>query len=132
MKKLLLLSFILLSVSAFSQTTEPVSVEPVAKVEEPIYEPKEVDKLPDYPGGIMKFYNFVGANFKKTNDDAHGKILMTFVVESDGSISTIRIVRDVEGMGTEAIRVMKKCPKWIPGELNGKNVRTKFQLPINL
>ena len=68
------------------------------------------------------------------NEVLNGKVFVTFVVEKDGSISDIKVIRDMGyGTGKEAIRVIKSCPvKWNPGEQNGKKVRMLFSLPIKL
>jgi len=58
---------------------------------------------------------------------------MTFVIEKDGSLADIKVLRDVGfGTGKEAIRVLELCPKWSPAEQNGKRVRCTYSLPISL
>ena len=58
---------------------------------------------------------------------------MTFIVEKDGSIDEIQVLRDIGyGTGQEAIRVLKLSPKWMPGEQNGQKVRCNFSLPISI
>ena len=62
-----------------------------------------------------------------------GKVYVTFVVEKDGSLTDIKVLRDIGyGTGKEAIRVLKATPRWNPGEQNGKKVRCTFSLPISL
>jgi periplasmic protein TonB len=62
-----------------------------------------------------------------------GKVYVTFVVEKDGSLTDIKVLRDIGyGTGKEAIRVLSKCPKWMPGEQNGKKVRVLYSLPITI
>ena len=62
-----------------------------------------------------------------------GTCYVTFVVEKDGSLTDIKVVRDIGfGTGKEAIRVLKSCPKWNPGEQNGKKVRVLYSLPITI
>ena len=91
---------------------------------------------PDFPGGIEKFYKFVDNNFKYPDEDIDlkgKKIYATFIVEQDGSLTDIKILRDAgHGTGAEAIRVLKKCPRWIPGEHNGKKIRVLYSLPITI
>jgi protein TonB len=89
---------------------------------------------PDFPGGIEKFYKFVGNNYRTPEEEGlKGKVYVTFVVEKDGSLTDIKVVRDIGyGTGTEAVRVLKKCPKWNPGEQNGKKVRVQYSLPITI
>ncbi|WP_333876963.1 energy transducer TonB [Flavobacterium sp.] len=99
-----------------------------------IYNTAGIEKKPDFPGGLQEFYNYVGKNFKVPNvKDLKGKIFATFVVEKDGSITDVKVIRDM-GYGTkeEAIRVLTQSPKWIPGEQSGKKVRVIYSLPISI
>ncbi|WP_433779844.1 M56 family metallopeptidase [Flavobacterium anhuiense] len=94
-------------------------------------------KEPQFPGGIEKFYMFVGQNFKMPTEFAkqkmEGKIFMEFMVEKDGSLSEFKIVKDLGyGVGDEAVRVLKLSPKWIPATENGKPVRVTYNLPITI
>jgi hypothetical protein len=109
---------------------------PTLKVSEDnsIYNTSSIEVKPDFPGGIEKFYKFVGNNFQTPEEDGlKGKIYVTFVVEKDGSLTDIRVVRDIGyGTGKEAIRVLNKCPKWIPGQKNGKPIRVIYSIPITI
>ncbi|WP_181248436.1 energy transducer TonB [Flavobacterium magnum] len=95
-----------------------------------------VDKMPEYPGGINKFRKYIADNFKAPDAEESGneavKVLVSFVVEKDGTISNIKIVRNPGyGMDKEAIRVLKSMKtKWIPGSIAGQPVRTIYNLPI--
>jgi len=93
-----------------------------------------VEVKPDFPGGIQKFYDFVGKNYKVPEDeDIKGKVFVQFVVEKDGSLTDIKVIRDLGfGTGKEAIRVLKKSPKWKPGIQNGRPVRVLYSLPISI
>ena len=95
-----------------------------------------LDKLPEFPGGISKFYTYVGKNFEKQEIDDSGsiKVFVSFVIERDGSMTDIQIKRDPSyGLGKEAIRVLKSLKtKWSPGMINGKAVRTGYNLPITV
>lgn len=88
--------------------------------------------LPDYLGDMQEFYKFFSANYKIPSDfKGDGKIYISFMVETDGTISDFEVLRDLGfGTGEEAIRVLKLTPKWIPGKEDGKVVRMKFALPI--
>ncbi|MBA4135418.1 MAG: energy transducer TonB [Flavobacterium sp.] len=118
----------------------PLSVEPVGTgpsvVEEDnnIYNTAGIEVKPDFPGGLEKFYKFIGKNFQVPEEDGlKGKIFVTFVVEKDGSLTDIKVIRDIGyGTGKEAIRVLKSCPRWNPGEQNGKKVRVLYSLPISI
>lgn len=96
----------------------------------------EVDKRPEFIGGKSKFYTYLGhtvrypANARTFN--IQGKVELSFVLEKDGSLSNFRIVKsagpDPDG---EALRVLRKSPKWLPGVKDGQPVRTSHQEPIN-
>ncbi|KUJ63830.1 energy transducer TonB [Flavobacteriaceae bacterium CRH] len=96
----------------------------------------ELDKMPEFPGGMSKFYTYVGNNFTRPELDAERtlKVYVSFVIEKDGSITDIMVRNDPGyGVGKEAIRVLKSIKtKWSPGILNGKAVRTAYNLPITI
>lgn len=106
----------------------------VQKGENEVYNTAGITEKPDFPGGIMEFYKFVGTNFKTpAQPNLKGKVYITFIVEKDGSLSDIKNIRDIGfGTGEEAIRVLKICPKWIPGKMNGVPVRVMYSLPITI
>lgn len=93
-----------------------------------------LDKMPEFPGGIHKFYNYVGNNFEKPEIEGIStlKVYVSFVIEKDGSMTDIKVNKDPGyGMGREAIRVLKSLrTKWTPGMINSKPVRTAYNLPI--
>ena len=95
-----------------------------------------LDKMPEFPGGMAKFYTYVGNNFQRPELDVERtlKVYISFVIERDGSITDIKVLNDPGyGLGKEAIRVLKSIKaKWTPGILNGKAVRTAYNLPITI
>ncbi len=99
-----------------------------------LYNSAGIEVKPDFPGGIEKFYKFVGSNFNVPEEEGlKGKVFVQFVVEKDGSLTDLKVLRDIGyGTGAEALRVLRKCPKWAPGEQNGKKVRCTYQLPISI
>jgi protein TonB len=116
-------------------TVEPVGNGPADVVEDTnIYSSAGIEVKPDFPGGIEKFYKYVGNNYRAPEEEGlKGKVYVTFVVEKDGSLTDIKVVRDIGyGTGQEAVRVLKKCPRWNPGEQNGKKVRVLYSLPITI
>ncbi|WP_284652890.1 energy transducer TonB [Flavobacterium terrisoli] len=116
-------------------TVEPVGTGPsVVEEDNNIYNTAGIEVKPDFPGGLEKFYKFIGKNFQVPEEEGlKGKIFVTFVVEKDGSLTDIKVIRDIGyGTGKEAIRVLKSCPKWNPGEQNGKKVRVLYSLPISI
>jgi len=95
-----------------------------------------LEKMPMFPGGINKFYEYIGNNFERPSLDEATTItvLVSFVIEKDGSITDIKVLRNPGyGMGNEAIRVLKSLKtKWSPGIMNGEKVRTLYTLPIKV
>lgn len=96
-----------------------------------------VEVLPEYPGGIQEFYKYIAQNYRIPNElqktGANGAIYINFVVEKDGSLSDIKVVRDLGyGTGAEAIRVLKLAGKWKAGLIDEKPVRVHHMLPIRL
>lgn len=94
-----------------------------------------VQVLPEFPGGVAAFYKYVQKNYRvpEVDDDVSGNVIVNFVVERDGSLTDIKVVRDLGyGTGKEAIRMLKSATKWKPGIQNGKSVRVSYNLPIKL
>lgn len=93
-----------------------------------------LDKQPEFPGGMSKFYNYVSRTFRTPdlNEERMVRIYVSFVVERDGSMTAIHVKNDPGyGLGAEAIRVLKSLKtKWTPGIINSKPVRTAYSLPI--
>jgi hypothetical protein len=103
------------------------------QIEDPIYNTAVLDILPEFPGGINKFNAFVYKKFKVNEKDILGKIYATFVVEKNGSLSDIKILRDIGyETGKELIRVLKLSPKWSPGIKNGKKIRCLYSIPYKV
>lgn len=95
-----------------------------------------LDKLPEFPGGMDRFYSYVGNNFEKPEIEGMNtmKLFVSFVIEKDGSMTNIHVKRDPGyGLGKEAIRVLKSLKtKWTPGMIGSKPVRTAYDLPITV
>jgi protein TonB len=101
-----------------------------------IHNSNAVDKMPEFPGGIKKFYTYVGNNFEKPDLETENavRVSVSFVIEKDGSMTDIKVLKDPGyGLATEAIRVLKSLKtKWSPGMFEGKAVRTSYNLPITI
>ena len=97
-----------------------------------VYESASIETKPTFNGGLKKFYEFIAQNYKTPEgENISGKIIVSFIVEKDGSLTDFMVVKDIGyGTGKEAIRVLKKCPKWNPAKQNGVPVRCIFNLPI--
>ncbi|RXR21382.1 hypothetical protein EQG63_05420 [Flavobacterium amnicola] len=94
-----------------------------------------VENQPIFPGGNNEFIKFVGKNFKTPDDEnfTGGLLKVTFVIETDGTISDVKILKDIGyGSVAEIKRVLSLCPKWTPGIQNDKPVRVIYTLPVNI
>ena len=94
-----------------------------------------VEKMPEFPGGQEALNRYLVRNIKypllAQENGIQGRVVCQFVVNSDGSIVDISVVRGVEeSLDKEAIRVIQSMPKWTPGRQGGKSVRVKYTLPI--
>jgi len=114
-------------------TVDPVGTGPKEVIAEDntIYNSAGIEVKPEFPGGINNFYKMIQNNFRTPDDAVSGRMIVSFVVEKDGTLTDIKVLRD-SGPGTkeEAIRVLKRSPRWAPAEQNGKKVRCSYQLPI--
>lgn len=95
---------------------------------------KDAPSNPEFPGGMEAFGKFIIQEFKiPLGYEGDGKVILSFVVTPEGELDNIRVVKDAGfKTGEEAIRVMKKSPKWKPGFIDGKPVRVQYHLPIQL
>lgn len=95
------------------------------------------EEQPQFPGGIDEFRQFLVKSFiypeKASAKGIHGRVIVGFVVETDGSLSNIKILKDLGfGTGEEAVRVIKSSGSWIPGKLHGMPVRVSYAIPFAL
>jgi protein TonB len=128
MKNYLVLFLLIFIQNSFSQNVE------IEKPQEATYSTGMIDKVPEFPGGITEFYKYLSKSFNLLSERPKGKIIMTFIVEKDGSLGEMKIMKNemTPEIGIEAIRVINSCPKWSPGIKNGKEVRVSYAVPINL
>ena len=94
-----------------------------------------VEQMPEFPGGAAALMKWLSDNIKYPSiaeeNGIQGRVVCTFVVERDGSVTDIQVARSVDpSLDKEAIRVLKKMPKWIPGKQNGSAVRVKYTVPV--
>lgn len=94
-----------------------------------------VEQQPSFPGGREELFKYLAYNVRYPIDAAknkiEGRVLVTFVVEHDGSISNVNVANSVyPSLDKESIRVVSGMPKWIPGKANGKTIRVKYTIPI--
>ena len=92
--------------------------------------------MPAYPGGDQKLMEFIAKGIKypqiARETGIQGRVFVGFVVEPDGSVSNVKVLRGIGGgCDEEAMRVVKSMPKWKPGKQRGKAVRVSYMLPVN-
>ena len=107
--------------------------EPPKEEETKIFE--VVEQMPSFPGGQAALFEFLSKNIRypvvAEENGIQGRVIVTFVVERDGSITDVRVVKSVDpSLDKEAVRVTKSMPHWNPGMQNGGPVRVKFTLPV--
>jgi len=95
-----------------------------------------VEISPEYPGGEAAFGKFLQKNIRyptiAKENNIQGKVYIQFVVERDGSLTDIKVLREPgSGTGDEAVRVLKISPHWKPGIQNGKPVRVQYTVPVS-
>ena len=94
-----------------------------------------VESMPKFPGGPGAMNRYLGKNIEypqmARESGINGRVFVTFVVETDGRVTDIKVLRGIGGgCDEEAVRVVKNMPKWDPGKQRGKPVRVQFNLPI--
>ena len=94
-----------------------------------------VEQMPQFPGGPNALFEYLSKNIKypvvAEENGIQGRVIVTFVVERDGSITDVKVAKSVDpSLDKEAMRVVKSMPKWIPGKQNGSAVRVKYTVPV--
>ena len=95
-----------------------------------------VENIPQFPGGMDELYKFLAKNIKYPTEarekKIQGRVILSFVVEEDGSLTDMRVARGIGGgADEEAVRVMNLSPNWSPGIQNGHLVRVAYSIPIS-
>ena len=111
----------------------PVEVEEEEVQEQEIFQ--IVEEMPSFPGGEAELLKYVATHIKypqiARETGIQGRVFVGFVVEPDGSVSNVKILRGIGGgCDEEAVRVIKSLPKWKPGKQRGKAVRVSYQIPV--
>lgn len=102
-------------------------------VEEKVFD--VVEQMPQFPGGDAALFEYLSNHIKyptiAEENGVQGRVIVTFVVERDGSITDVKVVKSVDpSLDGEASRVVKGMPRWIPGKQNGSAVRVKYTVPV--
>ena len=134
------------AIGAFTVEGDDDAAGEVLKVKETIAEPEPpkveetkvfdvVEEMPQFPGGSSALFEYLSKNIKypvvAEENGVQGRVVVTFVVERDGSITDVKVVKSVDpSLDKEAQRVVKSMPHWIPGKQNGSAVRVKYTVPV--
>ena len=91
--------------------------------------------MPEFQGGMQECMKFLGKNIKyppqAMENEIQGRVIVTFVIMKDGSITNAEVVRGVDPLlDKEALRVVNLMPKWKPGKQRGKAVNVKYTIPV--
>ena len=140
------LSKINTAIGAFDVTGNDEAAGEVLKAKETIAQPEPpkeeetkvfdvVEQMPSFTGGPSALFEYLSKNIKypvvAEENGIQGRVIVTFVVERDGSITDVRVVKSVDpSLDKEAQRVVKSMPRWIPGKQNGSAVRVKYTVPV--
>lgn len=108
--------------------------EPKPEVENKVFD--VVEQMPSFPGGPSALMKYLSENVKypvvAQENGVQGRVVVSFVVEKDGHITDVKVVRSVDPtLDKEAARVVKSMPNWIPGKQNGSAVRVKYNVPVS-
>ena len=130
MKKLIMMSLM----AMFGLSTVSAQKTVVAEKNQQVFD--VVEQMPEYPGGIQALFEYLQQNVKypedAKNQKVEGRVIATFVVETDGTINNVEVVKPAfPSLDAEAVRVLSAMPKWTPGMQSGKVVRVKYTVPIN-
>ena len=122
-----------LTVNAYKAERKNKSAEEVKEEEKTLFDP---EIAAEFPGGIEKLMTYLSHNirypFSAFSDNRTGKSLVGFIIQSDGSISDVKILESSwPDLDEEAMRVVKAMPKWTPATTDGNPVASQFSLPIN-
>lgn len=94
-----------------------------------------VEQMPAFPGGNEALFAFLSKNIRypavAAENGVQGRVIVAFVVERDGSITDVKVIKSVDpSLDKEAMRLVKSMPNWIPGKQNGQAVRVNFIIPV--
>ena len=108
--------------------------EPKPEVENKVFD--VVEQMPSFPGGPSALMKYLSENVRypvvAQENGVQGRVVVSFVVEKDGHITDVKVVRSVDPtLDKEAARVVKSMPNWIPGKQNGSAVRVKYNVPVS-
>jgi protein TonB len=136
-RTLLICSIFFWALTIKAQTKDsPPSIDIKEPIDSVIVKKSQKEIEPGYPGGMSAFYHYIYDNLKYPDKarkkNIQGKVLISFVIEKDGSLVDIKVLKGVASdIDAEAIRLIKESPKWKPGIQNGQPVRVQYSMPID-
>ncbi|MCI1742033.1 MAG: energy transducer TonB [Prevotella sp.] len=112
----------------------PPAPKPSAEIENKVFD--VVEQMPSFPGGNSALMSYLNSNVKypvvAQENGVQGRVVISFVVEKDGSITDVQVVKSVDpSLDREASRVVRSMPRWNPGKQNGQAVRVKYDVPVS-
>ena len=134
MKKIVLtIALALMGTALMAQNDDATETRPISTIEEEVF--VVVEEEPEFPGGMEALYRYLASNIKypelAKKEKIQGTVYVSFVVEKDGSVTNIKVLREIGGgCSEEAVRVVRQMPKWKPGRQRGQRVRVQYNLPI--
>ncbi len=136
----LIVSINLAQAQVNEKVEEPLSLEimeesPTPTNSDEVYTMFDLQQFPEFPGGLTAMNEYLATNMKypkrAVENAVQGTVVLSFIVEKDGSLTNIKVVRDIgSDCGKEAVRLVEAMPKWSPGYRNGQKARAKFTMPF--
>lgn len=128
-----------------NKTTQNGQNKPEPVRSEPLYKPQPVNRnsvydvveqMPSFPGGISGLRTYLNQNIRypaeAQENCVQGRVVVSFVVEKDGHISDVTVLRSVDpSLDKEAVRVIRNMPRWTPGKQGGEPVRVRYNVPVS-
>ncbi|MBD1384825.1 energy transducer TonB [Mucilaginibacter rigui] len=117
---------------AIAKAQTPATPPEVIEIEETKPKVDTSERPPTFVGGEKQLAKYFSRNLRELfNPNTHGSVIISFVIEKDGSVTEAKVVRGVsDDADAEALRVIKKMPKWNPGIQNNQPVRVQYSMPI--
>lgn len=130
------LSLFLVTTTIYAQDLK-VSPPPTEVTEQfEVFHMASVQQKPEFPGGDAALFKYVSDSIRYPSlareNGIQGKVIVSFLINKDGSINDVKVLRGIGGgCDEEAVRLVKAMPNWTPGRTNGKNVNVKYTQPVN-
>lgn len=134
MKKIGSIVLLLFSTVILAQENKTI---PFSKEDNTVYSSAGLDRIPTPEKGHQDFAQYIAKNFNYSaeaiKNGISGKIFLEFIVEKNGKLNDIRIIRGLgHGLDEEAVRLFSNYGNWIPGQHNGRSIRVRFSVPITI